>query len=87
MILLHSWFVSKDVEQSAAYREIRERTTAVCSLEPFFSSLLSAQRARVVLSPVGVKQHTTAEHLASSVLVCTKNTPESSLDITQLCSP
>lgn len=40
-----------------------------------------------MLSLVGVKQHSTAEDLASCVLVCTKNIPESSLDTTQLCSP
>lgn len=40
-----------------------------------------------MLSLVGVNQHSTAEDLASRVLVFTKNTPESSLDTTQLCSP
>lgn len=36
---------------------------------------------------VGVNQHSAAEDLASQVLVFTKNTLESSLDTTQLCSP
>ena len=41
----------------------------------------------LTLCLVGVKQHSTAEDPASRVLVFTKNTPESSLDTTQLCSP
>lgn len=40
-----------------------------------------------MLSLVGVKQHSTAQDLAARVLVFTKNTPENSLDTTQLCSP
>lgn len=40
-----------------------------------------------MLSLVGVSQHSTAEDLASRVLVFTKYTAESSLDTTQLCSP
>lgn len=40
-----------------------------------------------MLSLVGVKRHSTAEDPASRVLVFTKNTPESGLDTTQLCSP
>lgn len=82
MILLRSQLVSKDVEQRAAYGR-SERAISVCSLDPFLAFCFKCLK----LALVGVNQHTTAEDLASCVLLLTKNTPESSFDTTQLHSP